>query len=135
VSSSAEFQALIFATLTGNGAVMAIAGGVYDRVPEDPFADKTAYISIGQDDATDDDAEGIDGIELTLQIDIWSKAVGAVECRRLRDVVRRALHHQSLQLSANALADTRVALSQVFPDPDGLTTHGIVQVTARIEEA
>ena len=61
MSSSSELQQLIFETLTGNGAIMALANGVYDRVPTNPFGEKTAYISFGSEDANEDDAEGIDG--------------------------------------------------------------------------
>jgi hypothetical protein len=32
------------------------------------------------------------------------------------------------------LVEMRVDLAQVVSDPDGLTSHGIVQVTALIEE-
>lgn len=113
---------------------MAIAAGVYDDVPEDPFGSKTAYVSFGASDSVENDADGINGVEVTAQIDCWSRDVGQVECKRLTDLVRRALHRQSLALSENALVDTWVTLTRVIKDPDGLTTHGVVQVTAQIQE-
>lgn len=134
MSSSAELQKLYVDTLKDVGALTAIAHDVYDRVPADPYGSKTAYISIGADDSTEDDAEGISGVEVTTQIDVWSKAPGKIECKQLTDLVRRLLHRRSLKLSENALCDTWVTLTRVFPDPDGLTTHGVVQVTAMIEE-
>jgi hypothetical protein len=33
------------------------------------------------------------------------------------------------------VADMRVTLAQVMDDPDGITSHGVVQVECRIEEA
>lgn len=134
MSSAAEFQKLIFDTLKANAAVMALANGVYDNIPASPFGSKTAYISFGPVDTNEDDAEEIVGIETTLQIDVWSRAVGAVECKRLTDLVRKALHKKSLALTDNALVDVWVPIYRVMRDPDGVTTHGVVQVSAMIEE-
>ncbi|MCA1368074.1 DUF3168 domain-containing protein [Bradyrhizobium sp. BRP14] len=134
MSSSVELQDLYLNTLKGNSAIMALVAGVYDRVPKNPYGKKTAYISFGVDDSTDNDAECITGREVTTQIDIWSTAPGKTECKTIADLVRRALHRQPLTLTENALVDIWVTLVRVLPDPDGLTTHGVVQVTATIEE-
>lgn len=135
MSASAELQKLLFTTLTGTSGVMALAGGVYDRVPADPYKTKTAYVSFGPSDVVDDSADCIISGEHTFQLDVWSKAVGQVEAKRLVDTIYGALHEQSLELTENALAEIRVDFRRVFVDPDGLTTHGVVTVTASIEEA
>lgn len=134
MSSSAELHGLYINTLRSNTDIMALITGIYDRVPTDPFKTKTAYISFGAEDSNEDDAECITGREVTTQIDVWSRAVGKIECKRIVDLVRRALHRQPLTLTENALVDIWVTLVRVLPDPDGLTTHGVVQVTAMIEE-
>ncbi|UYE95731.1 hypothetical protein HAAEEKHM_00011 [Sinorhizobium phage AP-16-3] len=135
MSASAELQKLLFTTLTGTAGVMALAGGVYDRVPADPYKTKTAYVSFGPSDVVDDSADCIISGEHTFQLDVWSKAAGQVEAKRLVDLIYNALHEQSLELTENALAEIRVDFRRVFVDPDGLTTHGVVTVTASIEEA
>jgi hypothetical protein len=135
MSASAELQKLLFDTLRNDAAVMAIAGGVYDRVPASPYGTRTAYISFGPSDVVDDSAECISAGEHTFQLDVWSKAVGQVEAKRLVDLIYKALHEQDLTLTENALAEIRVDFRRVFLDPDGLTTHGVVTVTASIEEA
>jgi hypothetical protein len=134
MNSGEELQRLYFTTLTGDTAIMAIANDVYDKVPEKPYGSKTAYISFGATDQTEDDAECISGQQVTMQIDILSKAAGSLECRNLTDLVRRKLHRQVLSIDTNALIDVWVGITRVFRDPDGLTTHGVVQVTAMIEE-
>lgn len=134
MSSGAELQALYYTTLNGDGAIKAIANGVYDRVPTDPFGTKTAYITLGATDGVEDDADCISGLEINTTIHCWSRAVGAVECKRLVDLVRRKLHRASLSLSDNALVEVWVENTRVFLDTDGLTTHGIVQVRATVEE-
>ncbi|MDX0007830.1 DUF3168 domain-containing protein [Sinorhizobium meliloti] len=135
MSASAELQKLLFTTLTGTTGIMALAGGVYDRVPADPYKAKTAYVSFGPSDVVDDSADCITSGEHTFQLDVWSKAVGQVEAKRLVDLIYRTLHERSLELTENALAEIRVDFRRVFPDQDPLITHGVVTVTASIEEA
>lgn len=135
MSASAELQKLIFDTLRADAAVMAIANGVYDRVPSSPYGTRTAYISFGPSDVVDDGADCIDAGIYTFQVDAWSIAVGQVECKRLVDAIKDALHERDLQLTENALAEIRVDFRRILKDPDGLTTHGVVTVTASIEEA
>lgn len=134
MSASAELQKLIFDTLKANAAVMAIANGVYDRVPSSPYGTRTAYISFGPSDVVDDGADCIDAGIYTFQVDAWSIAVGQVECKRLVDAIKDALHERELSLTENALAEIRVDFRRILKDPDGLTTHGVVTVTAFIEE-
>lgn len=133
MTSGEELQRLVYSTLVGTPAIMAAANGVYDDVPSKPYGQKHAYISFGPYDAVQDDAECVAGIEATLQVDIWSKAPGVLECKSLTDLVRHALHHKSLALGEHALVDTRVELWRVIPDPGG-EHHGVVQVTCLIEE-
>lgn len=132
----AELQKLVYDLLVGTPAVLAQADDVYDMVPPDPFSGvNQGYISFGATDVVVDDAECIVGGEYTLQIDCWSRQHTSVHCKRMVDAVYRTLHHPaSASLSANALVDMEVTLRQVMRDPDGLTTHGLLQVTATIEE-
>lgn len=134
MSLSAELQKAVRDALKADSALMALVNDVYDRVPADPFAAKTAYVSFGAEDSRDDDAEEISAREITLQIDVWSRAPGFVECKRITDLVRKHLHHGTLTLTDNAVCDTIVELTRVFRDADGLTSHGVVQVTALAEE-
>ena len=133
-SSSAEVQKLVRDTLIAKAEIMAIANNVYDNVPPDPFGAKNAYISFGPEDTVEDDSECITGIELTLQIDVWSRATGSAECKRLTDLVRKALHRKPLTLTDNALVDASVVLTRIMRDPDGTTSHGVIQTTFRVEE-
>jgi len=136
--ASIELQKLLFDTLKGDTAVMALAEDVYDAVPPDPFdpwGAKKAYISFGPEDAYNEDAECQTNSVHTVQIDCWSRQVGSVHCKRMVDAVYAVLHdNSSLALSQNALQQIQVVLRQVLRDPDGLTTHGVLQVQAMIQE-
>jgi len=132
-SPAYEIQALIVTTLKGRQAVMALINGVYDSVPTDPWGTKQAYISFGPTDVLIDDADCIDGEVHTVQLDVWSRTKGQVDCKRICDAVKDALHHESLELAANALADIELVLFRVLRDPDGMTTHGVMQFTVTVE--
>lgn len=134
-SAQAELQKLIYDTLRTNTPIMALASGVYDRVPTDPYKLKNAYVSFGPSDVAEDGADCVNSGLHTFQVDVWSRAVGQVEAKRLVDLIHKALHLQELVLADNALAEIRVDFRRVFPDRDPLITHGVVSVTASIEEA
>lgn len=135
-SSQYELQKLLYETLKADADVMALADDVYDAVPPDPFNEKSknGYISFGAVDVVDDDATCITAGVHTIQLDCWSRRVGSVHCKRMVDAVRKALHEKPLQLTDNALAEIRVLMTMTMRDPDGLTTHGVLQVEAQIEE-
>jgi hypothetical protein len=138
LTAQIELQKLLYDTLSGDTAVMTLADKVYDAVPPEPFnpfGPKKAYITFGASDVFNEDAECLILSTHTVQIDCWSRQVGSLHCKRMVDAVYAVLHgNSSLDLSSNALVEMQVVLRQVFRDPDGLTTHGVLQVQAEIEE-
>jgi hypothetical protein len=134
MSAQAELQKLLYDTLRATPAIMLLVGGVYDRVPSTPYGAMNAYISFGPSDVVDDSADCIWSGSHSFQLDVWSKAVGQVEAKTIVDLIYRTLHEAELVLSENALAEIRVDFRRVFPDSDPLITHGVVSVTASIEE-
>lgn len=135
MSASTELQELIEATLKADAAVSAIVvARVYDIAPPE---DRRTYpdITFGPSDLVPDDMECILGREETFQLDCWTQEHGRLKgCRAIVDAVKRALHLAPLSLSENALVLMRVELTRVLRDPDGIRGHGIVQVTASVEE-
>ena len=134
MSTSNALQKLIYDQLVASGPVGALVG---DRIYDRPSATVAPpYITFGASDSVPDDHECIDGRLETLQLDVWSEAQdGKRECKAIVDAVKRALHDAVGNLDVGALVTMRVTLVRVFDDPDGRTTHGIVQVEAVIEEA
>lgn len=135
MSASAELQKLVHDTIRGDSAVMALLGDFYDLVPSDPFKGRTAYGSFGPSDVVDESADCITMGTHSLQLDVWSKAVGQVEAKRIVDRLYRLFHEQDLVLSENALVKISVETRRVMPDRDPKITHGIVTLSATIEEA
>jgi hypothetical protein len=135
MSAEAELQDALLASLKASTAVMALVDGVHDSVPTNAYGAKKAYLSLGPSDVTEDGADCIASGEHTMQIDAWSRAVGKYACRDIVGTVKTALHEKQLTLASTQLVDLRVNYRRVFGDPDGLTTHGVVLVTALIDEA
>lgn len=138
-SPQAELQKLIYETLIADAQVMAQANDVFDPVPPLPFnafdaGTKNGYISFGPTQVVNDDAECITAGEHNFQIDCWSRDVGFPHCKRMVDAVARALNNKELDLTDNAFVGMTIENRQVFRDPDGLTSHGVVSVRVFIEE-
>lgn len=136
MSISAEVQKLLLDTLKADAPLMALVNGVWDRAPtgNGPWATpKEAYIDFGATDIRDDYSECIDGETHTVQLDVWSRTVGNIGCKRIVDRIRKVLNRASLSLTENALVEVNVVLTRVFDDPDPLTTHGVVSVELMVE--
>lgn len=131
-SPTYELQGQIVTLLKASPEITALIGGrVYDRVPENPTF---PYVSFGPSDEISDDADCIDGFEVTMQLDVWSRAVGFPECRRIVDAVRRALPEEGITMADNALVTFYHRISRVFRDQDGLTSHGAMTFEAFVEQ-
>lgn len=141
---SYELQLVALGALRASAALTAIVGAkIYDRVPERLAGgalvpDVTSpYISFGPVSMLPDDADCIDGEEITFQIDVWSwgsgLAYGSVQARQIAGLVKKALHKADLELTTNALVSIRHAQTQILRDSDGITNHGVIQFTAIVE--
>lgn len=133
-SPAVELQRAIVGLLEADAALSVHVGArIYDGPPKGAVF---PYLSLGASDGVVADALPVTAREETVQIDIWSRRDGSrAEAREITDAVRAALHRAEADLGLHALVDMRVTLWRVFLDPDGLTAHGVVQVTALIEEA
>lgn len=141
MTASLSLQTLIYETLRDDLAVKAlVVGRVYDRVPapNGVIAPSTyPYISFGPSDYVPDDADCIVGGTHTMQIDAWSRAVGYPECKNICDAVKRALHKRPLNFGAaspDAVVDINVESVRTIRDSDGITSHGIITISAMVEE-
>lgn len=135
-SASLDLQDVILNTLKADPTLMALVNGVWDQAPATCFAaPKAAYVSFGPHGYVEDDAECIVGGEHNLQLDVWSRLVGFPACKQICDRVKALLHEADLVIpTSNALASIRISYMEIKRDPDGLTSHGVLMVEARIEE-
>ncbi|SMF53304.1 Protein of unknown function [Xaviernesmea oryzae] len=131
-----ELAAAIVARLKADAAVAAFVGAkVYDRPPDGTL--QSPYISLGPSDALTDDADCVDGLEITMQIDCWSwgsgEAFSSAQVRKIAGAVRACLHEAEFPLAANALVSLRHRITRYQRESDGATNRAIVSITAFVE--
>ena len=124
-----SLQQAIVATL--NAAPLGLSGRVHDRIPS---VAAFPYVQIAEGQTLDDGAECIDAVEVYLDLHVWSRAIGAVECRSLVGRIRTALHSAPLALQGPwRLVDLRHDSTRFMNDPDGITSHAVVTFRALMD--
>ncbi len=133
MSVSREFQEAIYNRLISDAAVGALIGNrVYD---DSPANREFPCITFGPTDVVPNDMECITARTETIQLDVWSRDHGRKwPCKEIMDAVKGALHLVDIELAVNALVVIRVVGQRVFMDRDGITAHGVVTVSAELEE-
>lgn len=127
-----SLQKAIVSALRGNASVAAQTGGrIYDRVPASVAF---PYVSFGPEQELPEHAEGIEGGDIILQIDVWSQSAGRSEAKAVASAVRAALDDAELDLGDNALVCISYEDRRVLTDPDGLTTHIAMTFQATVEQ-
>lgn len=136
-------QRAVVATLKADARVLVALGGprIYDRPPNShvvagrhidgpPFP----YVTIGDDDIIDDSNTCERAYEAYVTVHVWSREVGRREAKRIGDAVARALNSE-LTLSGFVCIHHEFRSARYFPDPDGLTTHGVLTARYLIDPA
>jgi hypothetical protein len=127
-----EIQGEVVKRLKADPAVTALVNGrIYDSVPSTATF---PYVSYGPSDLVTDDAECITAFSGFHQLDAWSRAVGYPEVKKIADAVRRSLHDAPLALPSNALVFFEHRSTRYVRDPDGLTSHAVIQLESGIEQ-
>jgi len=139
-SPSLELQGAIVARLKTAAALAGLVGTrVYDAVPpEQDRISKTGaawpYVTVGEGDETTDDVDCVDGFEISLDVDVWSRATGFPQAKQISDEIRKALKSPEIALSHNALVYFRHRQTRFLRDPDGLTSHAVMTFEAFAEQ-
>ena len=115
-------QAGIYTTLTNDVPLMALITGVYDIVPKEQLF---PFITIGDVTQTDDSTKGVAGMDLTVTIHTWDQSDSRYRLKQIMGEVYRILHDTSYVVAGMNLINSRFEFSDVFKDPDGITTHGV----------
>lgn len=127
---AALLQAALARRLTQDLAVRAlVAGRVFDRVPPRP---SFPYVTLGDVEVIDDGHSCGEASEVVLTVHGWSRAVGAIEVKRLGAAIRAALA-APLEIDGHAVVEQTHRSTRYVRDPDGLTEHAIVQIVLLTE--
>ena len=125
--SSWELQQAVFTALTGDAPLMAMITGIHDHVPEGAAF---PYVTMGEASAIAWGAAGVDGVESTLILHVWSRSRGRKEVKQITAEMHRILHDADLAVTGHALIWLRFEQSRSLLDADGATYHGIARFRA-----
>lgn len=103
---------------------------VYDYV--DAASATFPYIAIGPAETRDFSAKGLDGQEHTIHVHVWSRGTsrGSKEAKQIQAAVMDVLDRATLTVAGHTLVLMRFEFSTIFPEPDGLTLHGVQRFLA-----
>ncbi|NGO51612.1 DUF3168 domain-containing protein [Allomesorhizobium camelthorni] len=137
-SPAKELQGAIVSRLKADATVAALVEQrIYDHVPRSTTGDVSAtfpFVGIANWQEISDDADCINGFQIFVDIDCWSRSVGFPQVHDLADAVRAALSDAEFALSANALVYFECRENRTFRDPDGLSSHAVLTFEAFVEQ-
>jgi hypothetical protein len=120
---SLELQKRLVAALKAL-AMTEVGDRIYDRVPE---AAAFPYLSIGDCQVLPDKAGCIDGSEVFLQIDAWSRATNYGETKTIaKQIVARLDDAEDLNVDGYDVIVFELQGVQHLRDPDGMTRHAAI---------
>lgn len=138
-SGGFALQTAIVTALSASNALKALIGDpvrLYQdvqmgtqRTPQFP------YVVIGDTDDHPDLAEYIDGWEIFVPLNIYSRAGGFQESKAIGSAIDDVLHNASISLAGNWVCKTieRGEPNRYVLGPDNTTKHGLVTFRAVIE--
>lgn len=127
---SLEMQAAIVAALKQGGALPTEVGDrVFDKVPAGAAF---PYVSLGPLQVLPDKAGCIDGAELFQQIDVWSREAGYPEVKKIAAAIVVKLDDQPLSVVGHDVVVFEHSDTRYLRDPDGLTSHAVINFRSLI---
>jgi len=106
-----------------------VEGRVYDKTSE---GDVYPNVTMGPSYWIREDVQCIGGKAWTVQVDIWHQKVDKGIAGDVTEAVDNALNGWA-DTSVLTMSPFRVTLVRQMDDPDGVSTHGVVQVETRVE--
>jgi len=128
-------QVALYQAMTGNAALVAALSdawgvpAVFSDVPEVPDPEDNGrfpYVSFGPEVGTPWDTKSDFDTSVSVQIDVWSRAPGYVEIKRIMALIHAVLHHQPLTIAGASHVLTAMETGTTSMDPDGKTRRGLM---------
>jgi hypothetical protein len=131
-SAGWNLQKAVYAALVGDATLTALLGGpkIYDAAPQNAAF---SYVVIDQMRVADWSTGTESGAEHMLTLHVWSRHAGKKEAYEIADGVRAVLDGVLLGLEDHRLINLRHQYSELKPDEDGETYHGVIRLRAVTE--
>lgn len=121
---SLALQAAIQGALRGNTGAGA---NVFDTLSPNIFP----RVSIGPGDPIPDDSTGVDGFNVAMQLDVWSKAPNYIEAKTIAGQIHQLLHKKPLTVAGYRLVD--IWSEGAFFSRDGDISRARIMIEALLE--
>lgn len=127
----AGLQQAVFSRMAGFTALTSqLSGdGIYSRKPQDVQPEDDAsfpYITFDLPSILPWDTDDTDGAQAILRVHVWSRSQSALVLSGIMDSVYDCLHKFQIVISGANTVDCMFVDGQTLEDPDGVTTHGVV---------
>jgi hypothetical protein len=135
-SPELELQAAIVPLLKADATLTPLVNGVYDQPPAACWAaPKEGYVTMGEAQTLRDDATCLEGGRVFLTLHGWSRKVGYPAVRVIADAVVKALHMKTLAMPTHRFISIMHRQTRTFRDPDGLSSHAVIDFIASYDRA
>jgi hypothetical protein len=123
--------AAVRTALLGDGDVASLLGPrLYDERPAEPVF---PFLTLGRVETRPLAAAGVEALEHTLTLHVWSRYEGRAETLDALSAVRHALHDRPLTVSGRKLVFLYAIFADAFRAGDARTTHGVLRLRALTE--
>jgi len=133
--ASLAYQRAQMKLLGENAAVTAlVADRIHDLVPQ---GTPKPYVKIGDDVAMGDPADCLErSVVLSSRIHVYSGAPGKAPAKRIGGAIVDALDGADLDAGPDwRVVEVSYVRSAWFDEPDGLTTHGVIEHRVMLDPA
>jgi hypothetical protein len=131
-SPDLELQGGVYALLASDVALKEEVGaGVYDAVPDGAVV---PYVTLGEAQFIRSDASGVRAGDIYLTVHAWSQDEGFPQVKRIAGCVVDALHHADFPLPSYRLVSINHRQTRTLRDPDGQTSHAVIEFVAFVEK-
>lgn len=96
---------------------------LFDKIPNAP---EFPYASFGEFQLLPELGEGTDAAQSFVTLHTWDRFKSSRATKGLARAVIAALHDQDVVIDGGAVQSLLLESSRVLPDPDGLTSHGVL---------
>jgi hypothetical protein len=119
-----DLQAAVVALILDNpDAAAIVADRVYDKIPNSPTF---PYVSLGEFQVLPELGEGTNAVKVSMTLHTWDRFKSSVGTKSVARAIVAALHDQPIAISNGKVQSCLLDSSRVLPDPDGLTSHGVL---------
>ena len=96
---------------------------ILDKIPNTPVF---PYVSFGEFQMLPELGEGTDAAQSFVTLHTWDRFKSSRATKGLARAIIAALHDQDIAIDGGAVQSLLLDSSRVLPDPDGLTSHGVL---------